>query len=482
VIAPVDAKLTRLSVSGGANEVLCEKFAGMPSTINRDGTILAWFAPPTKIVSISGDDCTPRPISSAVTPEPGVGYAYPHFLPDGKHFLFAAIRKDKHDDVLVGSLDGSAPRVVVRNASYPKYVASGHILFSRDGYLMAQRFDAESLRSNGEPFLAYPNQLNFYAAFGWAAFDASINAVISAKEQALAPSALRWYSRGGEVLQKIGEPDHRIAPRLTVQGTRAAVCFWDPRTHASDFWSVDLEGGAWRRESFLERPMGGGWAVWSSDGKQLIYSALIGADLEMFVKKAGSSDNGQIFQTGLTGTKIIGDWSADGKSIVYLFESDTSGVSIYGQLLGGRKPFLLGRAGPEEEPPRLSPDGRWVAYQSSESGFSEIYVRPFTADAAASVQVSSGGGHDPRWSRAGNELFYRTNDWRLISVPLSQGKQLRFGKPFTLFHLPQNAEYDAFDGKRFLVNEPVGITSEPLFMIINWKAERRSRSSSNFPF
>jgi hypothetical protein len=123
-----------------------------------------------------------------------------------------------------------------------------------------------------------------------------------------------------------------------------------------------------------------------------------------------------------------------------------------------------------------------VAYQSSESGFSEIYVRPFTADAAASVQVSSGGGHDPRWSRAGNELFYRTNDWRLISVPLSQGKQLRFGKPFTLFHLPQNAEYDAFDGKRFLVNEPVGITSEPLFMIINWKAERRSRSSSNFPF
>jgi len=112
-----------------------------------------------------------------------------------------------------------------------------------------------------------------------------------------------------------------------------------------------------------------------------------------------------------------------------------------------------------------------VAYQSSESGSSEIYVRPFSPDAAASVQVSSGGGHTPRWSRAGNELFYRTNDSRIVSVSWRAGKQIDFGKPVTLFRLPEGAEYDVADGKRFLINEPVGPISGPLFVIVNWRAE-----------
>ena len=189
----------------------------------------------------------------------------------------------------------------------------------------------------------------------------------------------------------------------------------------------------------------------------------------MFLKKAGSSGNGQMLQTGLSGTKLVGDVSPDGASIVYLFEGDE--MSIYGQSLHGGKPFFVARAGSEEEPPRLSPDGKWVAYQSSESGSSEIYVRPFRPDAAASVQVSSGGGHEPRWSRAGNELFYRTNDSRIVSVSWRAGKQIDFSKPVTLFRLPEGAEYDVADGKRFLINEPVGPTSGPLFVIVNWKAE-----------
>ena len=180
----------RLSATGGANEVLCEKFDAVPSTINRDGTILAWTAPPTKIFSVSPDDCTLRDKSPSDAPGSDVGYGYPHFLPDGNHFLFAAIRKDKHHEVLLGSLDGPKTQVLVRNGSDPKYVTSGYILFSRDGYLMAQRFDAKSKTTSGEPFLAYPNQLSFYAAFGWAAFDASRNGFISAQEQSRAPNVV----------------------------------------------------------------------------------------------------------------------------------------------------------------------------------------------------------------------------------------------------------------------------------------------------
>lgn len=171
----------RLSTAGGANEVLCEKFDAVPSTINHDGTVLAWTAPPTKIISVSQNDCTPREKSPSDAPGPDVKYGFPHFLPDGNHFLFAAIRKDKHHEMLLGSLNDPKTQVLIRNGSYPKYVSGGYILFSRDGYLTAQRFDAKSKTTSGEPFLAYPNQLNFYAAFGWTAFDASRNESISAQ-------------------------------------------------------------------------------------------------------------------------------------------------------------------------------------------------------------------------------------------------------------------------------------------------------------
>ncbi len=113
VVALVNGKLVRLSATGGANEVLCDKFDAFPSTINRGGTILAWTAPPTKIFSVSADDCTPRDRSPSDVPGSVLGYGYPHFLPDGDRFLFAAIRKDQHHEVLLGSLDGSKTRVLV---------------------------------------------------------------------------------------------------------------------------------------------------------------------------------------------------------------------------------------------------------------------------------------------------------------------------------------------------------------------------------
>jgi eukaryotic-like serine/threonine-protein kinase len=470
VMAVVDGKLVRLSATGGANEVLCEKFDANPSTINRDGTILAWTAPPTRIISVSADNCTRGDKSPPDVPGSDVKYGYPHFLPDGEHFLFAAIRKDKHHEMLLGSLNDSKTRVLIRNSSYPKYVNSGYILFSRDGYLMAQKFDARSETTSGEPFLAYPNQLNFYAAFGWAAFDASRDGFISAKEQSVSARLLRWYDRSGHVLKTLGEPEFADAPRLDAQGTRALVFVSNPRTHAGDVWSLDLENGTRRRESFHDRP-GGGWTAWTPRGDKIVYSVLLGTHVEMFVKNAGSSDNGQMLQTGLEGLKYISDVSPDGNSILYQHETETSTETpIYGQSLIDGKPFLIGPA-PDGELPRLSPDGGWVAMPSNESGSVEIVVRPFAPGAGGGTQVSYGGGHDPRWRRDGKELFYRTNDWHIVAVPVVDLKQHRFGKPVTLFQIPEEAEYDVVNGKRFLVSEPAGPAVAPLFVIANWRPE-----------
>jgi len=471
LIAAVDGKLVRLSATGGANEVLCERFNGSPSTINRDGTILAGTAPPTKITSVSADDyCALRDKSPSDVPGSDVKYGYPHFLPDGDHFLFAAIRKDRHHEVLLGSLADSKTRVLIRNGSYPKYVNSGYILFSRDGYLMAQKFDARSETTSGEPFLAYPNQLNFYAAFGWAAFDASRNGTITAQEQAASPMLLRWYDRLGQVLKTLGEPEYAVTPRLDAQETHALVFLFNPRTHAGDIWALDLEHGTRRRESFQDRP-GAGWAIWTARGERIVYSVLLGTKVEMFIKTAASSDSGKMIQTGLEGSKIISDVSPDGNSILYQHETDTGEEPAnYGQSLIDGKPFLIGPA-PDGELPRLSPDGGWVAVPSNESGSVEIVVRPFVPGAAGGTQVSFGGGHDPRWSRDGKELFYRTNDWHIVAVTVVDIKRQRFGKPVTLFQLKEGAEYDVVDGKRFLVNEPVSPATAPLFVIANWRPE-----------
>ena len=468
IVAMVHGKLVQFSLTGGASEVLCEHFSGLPLTMNRAGTILTWTAPPTNIFSVSAEDCTLRERSPAGGGAE-VGYAYPHFLPDGNHFLFAAIHKDKHHEVMLGSLNDQKARVLIRNGSYPKYISAGYILFSRDGYLMAQKFDAKSEAVSGEPFLVYPNQLSFYAAFGWAAFDASSNGFISAHEQYDPPKLLRWYDRSGHALKPLGEPGYAGFPRLDAQGTHVLVASYNPRTHASDIWSVNLESGIRHRESFQDRPgnLGG---LYTPEGRRILYSVLVGAERGMFIKNTGANDNGEVVQTGLHGGKRIADLSPDGNSILYQYEpASGAALTTYGQSLVEGKPFLIGPA-VADELPRISPDGKWVALPSDESGSVEIVLRPFSPAASGSgTQVSFGDSHDPRWSRDGRELFYRTNDWYIVSVPLLDLSKHRFGKPSTLFRLVEGAEYDVVDGKRFLVNEPVGQSLAPPFVITNWR-------------
>ena len=169
-------------------------------------------------------------------------------------------------------------------------------------------------------------------------------------------------------------------------------------------------------------------------------------------------------------------WTARKSSVMCRLMAIRSCISTrcgqpYGQSLIDGKPFLIGPA-VEDELPRLSPDGGWMALPSNESGSVEIIVRPFAPGAAGGTQVSFGGGHDPRWSRDGKELFYRTNDWHVVAVPVVDLKQRRFGKPVSLFRLPDGAEYDVVNGKRFLVNEPVGTATAPLFVIANWRPEQ----------
>jgi len=474
ILAQLGGKLLRFSSTGGATETLCP-LAGYPASINRSGVILITKA--NSISRISAGDCTPIPVALDAATKYDYGVSWPQFLPDGKHFLVSAKRSNKRHDILLGVLDSAQAGVLIQDGSNPKFLESGFILFSRHGYLMAQAFDSRSLRVSGEPFLVIKNKMQFGDLGGWADFDVSPSGVIAWKEQYDPPTTLRWYSPNGLVQDVVTEPGLFDMPRLSPDNRTLLVSRQNPRTHTSDAWSLDLQHGGLRRQTSRDAP-GGTLSTWSSDGRRFIYSSFTGRDFEMYLKSIGDSGDGTLLQTGVTGSKTIADWSWDGKSIVWLLESSDHSLKdgIYGQsLVPPGRPFLLAenRAdySQEDNLPRFSPDGRWIAFADSSNGKGEIHVRRFTDQAAASVQISSAGGKKPRWSRDGRKIFYRTDDWKLMAVPVSGSDELRFGKPQTVLQLPRDAEYEVGSDNRFLVSAPTGRLISPIMVIVNWRPE-----------
>jgi len=470
ILAQTGGKLLRFSSAGGATETLCP-LSGYPSSINRSGVILISKA--NSIARMSVGECTPIPVAQEAAAKYDYGLSWPQFLPDGKHFLVTAKRGNKRHDILLGALDSAQAELLIQDGSHPKFLESGFVLFSRHGYLMAQAFDPRHFRVTGEPFLAIKNKMQFADLGGWADFDVAPNGVIAWKEQYEPPTAVRWFSRSGQVQDVVTESGLVELPRLSSDNRILLVSRQNPRTHTSDAWSLDLQHGGWRRQTFRDAP-GGTDCTWSADGQRFIYSSLTGRDAEMYLKFIGDTSEGTLLQTGVSGSKTIADWSRDGKSIVWLLNSSDGTVKdgIYGQSLAPPgKPFLLAENKVEDDLPRFSPDGHWIAFVDDSAGKREVHVRRFTNEATASVQVSSAGGNKPRWSRDGRQIFYRNDEWKLMAVPVSGSDELRFGKPQMVLQLPPNAEYEVSSDNRFLVSAPTGRLISPIMVVVNWRAK-----------
>lgn len=352
---------------------------------------------------------------------------------------------------------------------------TGYLLFIRERTLLAQAFDPRRLALRGQP-MPVADQIDDTGAGrgGWGAFWASRNGVLAFKRSdAAAGSQIGWYDREGHLLGTLGEAGPYQDVSLSPDGSRAAVHRGDGQ---NDLWLLDVARKVSERFTFdAQRDEA---AVWSPDGAQIVFASERRGPFNLFRKSAsGAGEAEPLLSSG--DVDVPNDWSPDGEFLLYseIDKSRHSGLWLL-PLRGARKPIPFLTTAFNESHGRFSPNGRWIAYTSEESGKSEVYVRPFPAsNAGGKWLISSGGGYQPLWRRDGKELLYFSPDSKLMSVDVKTTSSFQVSAPKVLFTVPMADgpaasnfhRWDiAPDGQHFLINVAVNTgKSQPITVVLN---------------
>jgi eukaryotic-like serine/threonine-protein kinase len=477
-----EGALKRIDVAGGPAQTLARAPEPRGGAWSVNGRII--FAPaqegPLSEVSAAGGG-TAVPLTRL---EPGhTSHRFPTMLPDGRHFLYFAQQHAGAPGVYVSALDGSGGRRVVNSNSLAVYVP-GFLLFRRQQMLLAQQFQLETLEVRGEPF-AVADSVDAIA-LGTAALSAATDGTVAFKA-ANAPRRLIWFDRSGAELTEVAIGPHDsgsgggLVPELSPDFKRLAV----QKTVAVnvDVWLVDIERGVAARVT--SDPGADQWPLWSPDGRRVVFSSNRTGNMELYEASSGGSEP-EVPLLAMPGTTVATSWSSRNDGILFAQLSAKTGFDLWVlPLTGDRKPYAIANREFDELGGQFSHDGRWVAYETNESGRFEIVVQPFPGP-GAKQQISNGGGVAPRWRADGRELFYVGPDRTIIGVPVTvspNGPTIEAGKPTRLVAgrivgAPYTGAAKPFyavtaDGQRFLVVVPADETSTPTTVILNWAAGLR---------
>jgi len=474
-----DKKMKRVESSGGSPIALYD-VDGLGGAWAPNGDIL--FAGPSgPLYRLEASGAKATPVTKIDSSRGETAHRYPFFLPDGRHFLYLAMnlagaRNDPANRIWVGSLDGAAAKPLVATNFNAQY-ADGRLLFIRGGdfggSLLAQPFDAASLETSGQP-ATVADQVSLYGDFlGLGDYSVSSEGTL-VLDSSLLLRRLEWYDRKGSQAGAFGEPAAQFGFRISPDGSRIAVAVYEPGSQTTQIWVGDTARGV--RTRLTSGPSSNSGPIWSPDGSKIAFQTDRKHQADIYSRAADGSGAEEAI-TDEVGQRLPADWSKDGQ-IVYLDREAAGGRLMQLSVVSvspPRKPFTLL---PRQQKDfgfsvRLSPDGRWVAYDLDESGRSEIYVVSFP-EGRGKVQVSDNGGVAPKWTRGGKEVVYNAFDGRIMSVEIDTTRGLRAGTPKPLFQLPEGAGFGwdvTADGERFLVNVPVVKSSAvPLNVIMNWSA------------
>ena len=468
-----DGKLKLIDVGGGVATTLCETPQGRGGAWNRDGIIVfspSYQGPLYKIPAAGG---TPVQITK-VDVSHHDSHRWPVFVADGKHFLYLAVthrnQSDPADAIYLGSLDGKEARFVmpaVTNA----ILNQGQILFLRENHLMAQEFDANKGKLSGSATKIADDVQNDPTTWH-ASFDVSQSGILVHGTGGGAESQLTWFDRSGKELAKLGSPDVNLFNlRLSPKGDQLAS------ETTSDIWIHDLSRNVRTRLTFngqIQSP------VWSPDGQWVAFAGALTSDQHPTSIVRKRSDGGGEVEILLKSARNLtpDDWSPDGKFLLYTDGLTGNDQTVWALPLGGdRKPIPVAtrKEGVDQGHAAFSPDSRWVAYSSTESGRSEVYIVPFNRGGGR-WQVSSTGGDRPRWSSNGKELFYMALDRTLMAVSVAVSKEsIKLGTAQPLFRTSVIAAafslYDvSADGKRFVIASTIQSQNAPVALVVNWTA------------
>jgi Tol biopolymer transport system component len=465
-------QLKTVDIDGGAPVTIAAPAIGATGAWNSDGTIL--FTPtansPLHRVAAAGGASQPVTMLDASGGE--VVHRNPFFLPDGRHFLYVAVGTPRSGDggpprsVRLASLDGNeTPRTLIENASNAQF-SSGHLLFLRDAMLLGQPFDPDTRQLSGEP-RPLPDQVELVGATS-AAFSVSPAGTLAYEPATGQGSQLVWFDRQGRALGTVGDPAQYGDVELSPDGRQAAVSVLDPAVNTRDLWMFDLARGI--RSRFTVDRGEDVAPIWSADGAQILFASTRKGHSDLYRKATtGLAPEQPVWADSME--KYPTSWSADGRFVLY-WTFDATGTALH-QLTLESSPHASTFIGSPVSPGRFSPDGRWVAYFSNESGRPEVYVVPFPTTSRR-WQISSQGGSFPRWRQDGREIFFVSRDNKLMAVDVrTDGGTLAVGQPRALFEaraVGPRFFYDvAPDGQRFLVNTlRDGSSASTVALVSNW--------------
>jgi Tol biopolymer transport system component len=464
-------QLKRVAPGGGAVTVICEAGAGAGGTWNEEGVIV--FSPlngPLMRVAAAGG--TPEPLTTLDRARQDTHHLYPTFLPGGKHLIFYVAGRER--GLYVQSMesreltrlfdpDPALPPGAAATAS--AYAASGHLLYVRDRVLTARRFDLDRLETVGEPFTV-AETVDFDPP-GQAAFTTAAGMLIYRARQHRPVAALGWVDRTGQPVGAIEMPPGTFRKvSLSPNGRTIAIDRRDAQGLPS-VWLVDVGSGTSTR---LPSTYWSADPQWSVDGQRLAYSIAADTPPNLVTRdQAGQGPERRLLRSS-SDQQHATSWTPDGRSLVYEVLSGATGWDLQMVSTTDENPtpqrLLQTRA--NETTGRVSPDGRWIAYVSDQSGQAEVYVARFP-EIQGERKVSSNGGSRPSWRRDGRELFYLGSEGRVIALSLTPGTALEIGSPTELFRmvLYGNIYVPDGSGQRFLVARPVpGQEPVPLEIIL----------------
>lgn len=472
-----DGKLKRISAAGGPPQTICDATNGRGGSWSKEGVIVFTPTASQAIWRVSANGGTPVAASKLDTADGQNSQRWPWFLPDGKHFLFWArsSRGIQEHALFAGELGSLNARLIAKTESMAIY-ASGYLLFMRDQTLMAQPFNPRRVELTGEP-VPVAEHVAINGGTNRPIFSVSENGTLIYQSGELGAGwNLSWLSREGKQIGSISPQDRYFDPALAPDGTRLAVTVYGTQG-TGDIWVFDLARGTKTRLTFgptLQQA-----AVWSPDGKIIFYASNAKGPPHIYAKAAdGGGSERPVLETS-DAIEIPGGISPDGKYLICqrrTFAAGTQGsFGIWAvPLLGEQKPFPIVQTTFDNRLPQISPDGRWMAYQNSESGRNEVYITAFPTG-GAKWQVSTTGGFQARWRHDGKELFFVNSTDDIMAVDVSTSSNaIKLGVPHVLFHAVGvqrlAGAYDVTaDGRKFLLNSGnLKEDSEPMTLVQNW--------------
>jgi Tol biopolymer transport system component len=463
-----EGKLKTIDLDVGSAQVVCNGPLGRGGAWGPDGVILFSPAPSAPLMRVSASGGTPVAVTT-VDPALHTSHRWPFFLPDGKHFLYVALHhepsKSANNTLYFASLDGRENRPLFRSQSNAIY-ASGFLLFGRGDQLIAQPFNPSSGTLSGEPQNVAKGVMNDASTWHMDA-SASNDGLLVFGSGASGDLQLVWLDRSGKQISALADkfPDLQGAV-LSPQGDRVALQL---SAGQNDIWVLDLVRGVRTRLTF--GPIGNTYPVWSPDGKWIAYASARNGHFSLSRKPSDGSGAEEILLNDVD-LPVLDDWSRDGKYLLYsLPVLNGPAQQIWSlPLEGERKPSLILERGADA---KLSPDGRWLAYTSAESGAIQVYVVPF-GGGQGKWQVSANGGGQAKWSNDGKELYYMDLTFNLVTVPVTNaGGALQFGASQTLvstWSAPLTFYDVSPDGKKFLLDRVSQQVSQSITVVTNFTA------------